>query len=395
MKILFLNVWPEIWAASRRHLDHSVHEIWHVCEQNGIKYIQGFLGDGEIKGLTMVDSEDVGILLEKLKAVYAEFPFERVVSLDEITAMPAALIRDVFDVPGPRLADVELYRDKRKMKECVGKGGIRVIRDLDPASFDTESFTPCVVKKVDGAAAVGVHICRDRAEFERHRGGLAEGALLEEYVAGEIFHIDGAFNSSGLVAMPHAYVNNCYNHYVLRQPLGSVGVDDPALKQRLVEFARRVVAAMPLREGIFHLEVIRNERDELVFLEIGCRVGGGEIYTNFFDVYDFDLLGFSIACQLGENPELTALRDQDVAGYLLINDFPVFPGVFTALHCGPLADDNCMYSVKNPKIGRRVGDRTYDFVAFALRARSAAEVRRSIEDLVANVKLQSAAVAAH
>jgi biotin carboxylase len=309
-----------------------------------------------------------------------------------MTMLPAAYISDVFNIPGPRLADVDYYRNKRKMKDRLAEKGIRVIRDIDPPVGGAAFPLPCVVKRPDGAAALGVQICRTAEEFEGQRDALAGGSLLEEYVEGDFFHVDGAFNEHGLAAVPHAYLNNCYNHYVNREPLGSVGIDDQRLKRRLLDFAEQVLRALPLPEGVFHLEIIRNKNDELVFLEIACRLGGGEIYTNFLDVYGVDLVGYSIDSQLGLHPKLPRPRDDLIAGTLLMNNYSHFPGLFSAVRMGPLAEDNCMYAARIPKLGRRVADRTYDFISFVFRGKTSEAVCDSISDVISNATLESVAV---
>jgi hypothetical protein len=390
MKILLINTWHQ-WPSSRPYLDHTANEIWHTCDEYGVGYIRNFVGENSIKGFNVVPTDDVGLFVESLQKIYSHFQFERVVACCELTVMGAALAREMFNIPGPKMAEVEPYRDKKKMKELVARHGVRVARDLDPAELRRGGFTPCVVKRPDGASAIDVHICRSLSDFEAHRDALDHGALLEEYVDGDVFHVDGAFNESGMSAMPHAYIGNCFDHYNTAKPLGSVGVDDPVLKARLLEMTRQVLAALPLREGIFHLEIIRSRRDELVFLEIACRIGGGDIYTNFVDVYNFDLLEFHIASQLGQAPALRELRQDEVAGWVKFNHFPHVPGVFTSLRCGKLAEDNCMYLAKNPnaRLGRKVHDRRRHFVTFALRAKSSAEVRASITDLIDNVALET------
>lgn len=388
MKILLLNIWQD-FPFSRSILNHEEHEIWHVCDPNGLRYIRNYLSEGEVKGITLPTSDDPRELLEALQAVYVDFPFERVVAFDERTVLTAAYIRDVFNIPGPRVAEVEPFRNKRTMKEILAKKGIRVIRDIDPSCFDTAEFTPCVIKRIDGTASGGVYLCPTIEEFEKHRGDLEHGALFEEFVEGDIFHIDGAFNATSFVSMPHAYISTCYHHYVLGQPVGSVAVEDPALKQRLNQFAEEVIAALPLREGIFHMEIIRTAQDELIFLETACRVGGGEVYRNFADVYDFNLLEFSIQSQLGLSPPLRELRKDTVAGWLMINNVDHIPGIYTGVHCGPLSEDNCMYSVWQPRIGRKYETREQAFVRFSLRGKTSAEVTASIHDLIANIKLGS------
>ncbi|MBN8211836.1 MAG: ATP-grasp domain-containing protein [Xanthomonadales bacterium] len=388
MKILLLNIWQD-FPFNRNLLNDEEHEIWHVCDPNGLRYVRNYVSEDEVSGITLPTGEDPRELLMALQSVYREFPFERVVALDERTVLPAAYIRDVFNIPGPRVAEVEPFRNKRTMKEILAKKGIRVIRDLDPSTFESGAFTPCVIKKIDGTASGGVHLCPTLADYEKHRGDLAHGSLFEEFVEGDIFHVDGAFKATGIVSMPHAYISTCYHHYVLGQPVGSVGMEESPLKQRLNQFAHEVIAALPLREGIFHMEIIRTADDELIFLEVACRIGGGEVYRNFADVYNFNLLEFSIQSQLGLDPPLRELRQDTIAGWLMINNVDHVPGIFTGVHCDPLALDNCMYSMWQPRIGRKYESREQGFVKFSLRGKTSSEVSTSILELMDKIKLNS------
>jgi len=386
VKILFLSIWSEM-PFYRTYFGGDDQEVWHVCDPNGHRFLRTFLAEDEIHGLTLPTSNSPQEMMMLLQDVYRDFPFERVVAIDEHAVLPAAYVRDVFNIPGPRVAEVELFRDKRKMKQFLAERGIRVIRDLDPASLSAENFVPCVIKKPDGTGADGVHICRTFAEFDERRGQIEQGALLEEFVEGDFFHVDGAYNEGGFVAMPHAYINTCYDHYIHSAALGSYGVDDPELKERLLNFARETVATLPLREGVFHLEIIRTPQDELIFLEIASRVGGGEIYRNFVDAYNFDLIGFHIQSQLGLAPPLRELRKNAIAGWLMINDFEHVPGIYAGVRCGTLREDNCMYSMWQPRLGRRVNARQNQLIKFSLRGTTSAEVRDSILELIDNVSV--------
>jgi len=389
MKIAILNNWDGLMHFFHRYIDHDQHEVWYVCDEKGEKGVRTFLGAEHQTRQVRIDKlDDERAVIEALRGLRDRVAFERIVAVDEFTVLPAARARDALGIPGPGALQVECYRDKRRMKEVLAAAGIRVIRDLSPATI-MDAFVPCVVKALHGAAAMGVHVCRTRAELEPRLEALAGGALLEEYVEGDFFHVDGAFDPDGVVAMPHAYVNDCYAHYVTRTPLGSIGVDDEVLRGRLVELAGRVVRALPLPTGVFHLEVIRTPDDQLVFLEIACRLGGGEIYQNFIDTYGLDLLGFHIAAELGAGPALTPLRRGDVAGWLMLNNFPHIPGVFTGLSARPLRPDTCAYGVRCPKLGRPIGP--FDYVSFSLRGRSSDVVRAGIDDLIANVRLHSEA----
>lgn len=388
MKILFLNVWDQ-WPSNRPYLNHKEHEIWYVCDPDGHRYVKNYLADDEIAGLTLPSSDDPHALLGLIQDVYQKFPFERVVGVDENTVLPAAYIRQAFNIPGPKPTEVEAFRNKRAMKQWLAPRGVRVIRDLDQAAFEAGPFSPCVIKPTDGFASGGVRICRTRADYERHRAEIANGAIFEEYVEGEVYHVDGAYNDEGLIAVPHYYINNCFEHYVHGRPVGSVGVDDPELKQRLVDFTREVIDALPSREGVYHMEVIRTPADELVFVEIGGRVGGGECYRNFTDVYDFDLLQFLIASQLGLSPKLRKLREGVVGGWVMINSVQHVPGIFTGIRYKPLSDDNCAYSVYHPRLGHKYKLRERMSLKYSFRGSSSAQVHDSVVEIMEGVSLES------
>lgn len=385
MKILILNNWSGLMHFFHQYVDHDVHEVHYLCDESGTKAVRTFLDPNHIHGMSAVkdfnDHEDVLKVAGELRR---DFPFERVVGVDEFSVLPAARIRDGLRIPGPRAADVELYRDKRLMKRHVAERGVRVPRDL-PAKIDPDTFIPCVVKRPDGAAAMGVTICRTPKEAEVALATADPSVIVEEFVEGDVFHIDGAYRDGQVVAVPHAYTATCYEHYVNATPLGSVKIDEPVLHKRLIEFTEKVVHAMPLREGVFHLEVLRNNADELVFLEIGCRVGGGEIYRNFIDVYGMDLLKFHIESDLGLQPRLRHLGHKASAGWLLMN-LAQRPRTFTGFHCALLSAENCMYAMRSVKLGRKI-EQAYDYIAFALRAPTSDEVRRSIDELVSKVQL--------
>lgn len=388
MKILFLNVWSE-WPAHRPYLRSPEHEVWYVCDPVGHRYVKNYLADDEIAGLTLPTSKDPMELLQLITEVYQKFPFERVVGIDENTVLPAAFIRQAFNIQGPKPAEVEAFRSKRAMKNWLAPRGVRVIRDLDQAAFEAGPFAPCVIKPADGFASLGVRICHTKEDYERYRHELTGDAMLEEYVAGEVYHVDGAYNEDGIVSVPHVYINNCWDHYVKGWPVGSVGVDDPVLKQRLVDFTRDVVKALPLKEGVYHMELIRTPGDELVFVEIGGRVGGGECYRNFTDVYDFDLLDFLIASQLGLKPSLRKLREGAVGGWLMVNSVEHVPGVFTGIRYKPLSDDNCAYAMAHPRLGHKYELRERMSLKYSFRGNSSAQVRQSVVEMMEAVSLES------
>lgn len=385
MKILILNNWSGLMHFFHEYINHDENEIHYFSDGNGLKGLRTFVNISRLSGVTQIqDFEDHEAIVASALALHKTFSFDRVVAVDEFTVLPAAKIRDQLDLLGHRSEQVELYRDKRLMKQYVASRGIRVPRDLDP-SADAKGLVPCVVKKADGAASQGVRIFHSYEQIKDIDLKSESIDLIEEYVHGQVFHIDGAFSNGKVAAAPHLYLTTCYDHYTTGAPIGSVLVDEPMLQKRLIDFTAQVISALPLSQGVFHLEVIKSDADELVFLEIACRVGGGEIYRNFIDVYGMDLLEFHIDSDLGLNPLLRQIRLDSAAGWLLIN-FPDRPCYFTGFHIDPLEADNCMYAMRSFKLGRKI-ELSYDYVAFAFRAESSRKVINSIEEVIRKTNL--------
>ncbi|WP_315707629.1 ATP-grasp domain-containing protein [Brenneria uluponensis] len=102
------------------------------------------------------------------------------------------------------------------------------------------------------------------------------GYEVEEYIEGDIYHVD-AILANG--SMPYfkvsKYLNTCLD-FRNGQPLGSVTVDNPEFIATAQIFTQEVCTRLNLENQAIHLELIECH-GELVFLEIGGRVGGGEI----------------------------------------------------------------------------------------------------------------------
>src|SRR5207245_2148698 len=108
-----------------------------------------------------------------------------------------------------------------------------------------------------------------------------EGLECEEYIEGDIYHVDGLAVAGEILALkPAKYLNTCLD-FARGRPLGSVGVDNASVVEEMASFTGRVLAALGLVTGAFHLELIRRPSppggEQVVFLEIGGRVGGAEI----------------------------------------------------------------------------------------------------------------------
>ncbi|MEV0899870.1 ATP-grasp domain-containing protein [Actinoplanes sp. NPDC049802] len=294
MHIVVVNRWPRFADGPRWDNELTRYEDFIDHENNHVSYVvdgpgvEGVLADpSRIAAMVRVaDVNDFQALRTAVSEVAARVgPVDHLIALSEFTLEIAARVREDLGIPGPRPEEVAVYRDKVRMKEVLAAAGVRVPRFAACAGVE-QSVTfaatvgyPVILKPVDGAASIGVHRVPDETAL---RALLAEVDLdryeIEEFITGAILHSDGFANESSGVELQvvSSYVNDCLG-FGAGQPLGSVVMQRSPLRERVEEFTRQCVAALGLRAVPFHLELFRTPGDELVFLEVGGRVGGSEV----------------------------------------------------------------------------------------------------------------------
>jgi hypothetical protein len=320
--------------------------------------------------------------------------FDHVIALSEFDLETGARIRAELGVQGASPRDIRRVRDKVAMKRHVAAAGIRVPRFVPAASAETvrgfaaEVGLPVVLKPRDSAASQGVVVAESRDELE---AALASVDLAryecEEYIAGDVFQLDGIVAADRLLAMRPARCINTDLAFARGERVGSVLNDDAELESRLRAFTARVLAALRLHTGAFHLEVFRVPADglpggyDLVFLEIGARVGGAQISYMWRDLYGVDLNDAWIRLQLGETVTLPALdASSPVGGFLLVPEPPGGPWQVAATRslAGSIPE---LYLELLPPVGTILDGRGgYDDIAgrFRFRGDSSAQVEAAI-----------------
>ncbi|MEX3960368.1 acetyl-CoA carboxylase biotin carboxylase subunit family protein [Trinickia sp. EG282A] len=310
-RIVVLNRWSDDFAAYHRYIDHTAHDVAYVCTPNGA----AALAAPRIAHVEHVpDFVDERALHEAVLACSAALGgIDRLIALSEFDLMAAARLRNAFGIFGDRPFTVVRFRDKAVMKRAVAAADLRVPRFVamkdvvfrDPKLIGAMRF-PLILKPRSGAASAGVRRVDTRAELDALWPTLPLADYeCEEYIEGTIYHVDG-FVAGGAFAIARAsrYVNTCLD-FAQGKPLGSVMLDPGPLNDALLTFARACLHALALSDGAFHIEIIDGV-DGLYFLEVGARVGGGEIPFLFRDLYGVDLCHLWVAQQSGDKAHFDA-----------------------------------------------------------------------------------------
>lgn len=232
---------------------------------------------------------DRTILLNSVSHLGRTHVFDRIVGLDDFDVEIAAMLREHLRVAGSGETVARYYRDKLAMRGKAREGGISVpdfIHVLNHAAlreFMDRVPAPWVLKPRSMAGAIGIKKIASQDEFWRIVDGLGDRQshyLLEQFVPGDIFHVDSAVfdgeirfaiaSGYGRPPMEVAHEGGVFTSRILDR------ASDVA--RQLLDANTRVMKVLGLQRGVSHTEFIRGKDDGRVyFLETSSRVGGAHI----------------------------------------------------------------------------------------------------------------------
>jgi biotin carboxylase len=215
--------------------------------------------------------------------------FDRIVALDEFDMELAATLREHLRVPGLGVSATRAVRDKLTMRELAAAAGVPVpefagIFHHDAVRRYLEGTAgPWVLKPRTQASAIGIRKLHRPDEvwpILDELGDLQSHHLIERYVAGDVYHVDGLVDRGELVfAEAHRYARPPFD--VMHA--GGVFCSRTVPRQGEEEAGLRaataaVLEAVGLDDGVFHAEFIRaTDTGVWYFLEVAARVGGAHI----------------------------------------------------------------------------------------------------------------------
>ncbi len=215
--------------------------------------------------------------------------YKRVVPLDEFDLDTAALLREHLRLPGTGRSATRPFRDKLAMRETAKRAGVPV-----PAfcgtwnhealwAFLSSTEGPWLLKPRESASAIGIQKFSDPNAvwpMLEKLGDEASHHLVERFVPGEIFHVEGlSWEGELLWALPHVYGQPPFETMhsggifsTRTLPRGS------ADEQALQVIHAKVLRGLGMTTGPTHSEFIKSHADgRFYFLETAARVGGAYI----------------------------------------------------------------------------------------------------------------------
>lgn len=215
--------------------------------------------------------------------------FDRVVALDEFDQEVAAQIREHMRLPGMNLSTALRYRDKLAMRSTARELGFLVPEFTgvfhydDLRSYMSRMPGPWLLKPRAEASALGIRKITEPEQLWRALDELGDAQsyfLLEQFVPGDIFHVDSIVSDGRVVfAVVHQYgrppMQVMHDGGVFTTRTVDRASEDWAA---LEELNARLAPGLGMERGVTHAEYIKAHADgRFYFLEIAARVGGAFI----------------------------------------------------------------------------------------------------------------------
>ena len=216
-------------------------------------------------------------------------PIDRIVALDEFDLENAAYLREHLRIPGMGLTTIRYFRDKLAMRGKAQESGvpvpefIHVLNHQALNDFMARVKSPWLLKPRSQASGIGMKKINEPHELWPYLDQLGDAQsnyLLEQFVTGDVFHIDSIVSERQVVfAEAHAYgtppLNTSHDGGVFTT--GTLPRDSAEAKA-LYRLNREVIESLGLVRGVTHTEFLRAREDgKFYFLEIAARVGGAYI----------------------------------------------------------------------------------------------------------------------
>lgn len=312
MKVVIINRWNDEFSRYDRSIDHRIHDVAYISKADSLTHLPRHLAKQVVTIDDITDQAKLSGALDDCIGVLGGI--DRLIALSEFDLINAARLRAQFSIPGIQPDQVTKFRDKVMMKNAILAAGLKAPAycELDnyaqALAFAQQYSYPIIIKPRAGAASVGVIKIDTGQELENAWTSIdLEDAEVEQYLDGDIYHVDGIADADGIAfCKASRYVNTCLD-FSCGQPLGSYVLPDDDFCRALQYFADRCLLALGVVDSAFHLEVIHH-RGDFYFLEVGARVGGGEIPFTMTEVHNVDLYQEWIRLQLKGGRSI--LRDQ-------------------------------------------------------------------------------------
>jgi biotin carboxylase len=383
--IVLINRWSKSvgFTNFEQYIDHREYDVHYVVVRGNEASIT--VDPTLVRGLHVVADLSLLTVREVCREIVAKHgAIDCLVAMAELDILTAAQLRDEFDIDGMRLETARRFIDKSVMKTLIRKAGIPTPEFRELADGPHGLQFPLILKPKRDASSRGVTKLLSPEDLERTMPTeRLEDYLLEEFCPDEVYHLDGFVRDGKLLFQSsNQYIGTCLD-FSHGSPLGSVEVTDPEKRQIFRGFVVRVLVALALDNGSFHLECFLREKTP-IFLEIGARAGGGDIREVIQLAHGFDIVKAWIDVQLGQDAGREIPASPASSGFLVMPG-PTAPAIL--MHADSYQGRfPCIKNEKIPPPGHRLSGKAADIFENSLARFQFVGDEREIRETIEAIK---------
>ncbi|MEU6658093.1 ATP-grasp domain-containing protein [Streptomyces sp. NPDC046821] len=275
-------------------------------------------------------------ILDTLKPLHDERPFDRVLTTTEPAAESTGFVVDSLGLPGVTEATARALKDKALTRELLAKYDLSPVRyqmvhnAAEIAEFQAEVGEKIIVKPVDGVASLHIHTVDGAEDAQRAWQALGEagitGIIAEEYLDGPVVSVD-SFSYDGR-HLPIGYSEYRMNERYVEWEVSTPSRYALPWLAELRELTPKLLDAVGLTEGPSHSEFVLTDKGPRV-LESHARLAGSGAPELVRRAFGLDLNRMFLTVPLGID-QLPATSPEPIGG-AAVRFFTPEPGTVAAV----------------------------------------------------------------
>jgi hypothetical protein len=243
---------------------------------------------------------------------------DRIVAGNERDILTSARLRDHFGLPGQKIAEALLFRDKVKMNEFARKNGVSVPESAvlssvtDAYTFAERTGFPILFKPRRGASSLGIVPISNEGDLvvaldqlfrsSRTNRDSETGYQVEQMIDGDIYSVNGfIMNGAPAVVWPNKVRGSWLGLACRGEPVFDFVMEpeEPEVAE-LVGFTKDLLSRFGFSDGVFHLEAFKEKcTGRIVLCEVASRSPGLLIADCWKKMFGLDLDEISFLLQAG------------------------------------------------------------------------------------------------
>ena len=235
--------------------------------------------------------------LQEVKRAVAFFfhkygPIDRLESHNEYWLELDAALREQFNIPGVRPADLNKTKYKSIMKQHFQAAGVPVVPGLvvhNKAEIDSaiaQLNLPLIAKPDNGVGAAATYKLMTPEDVAHFRETWDESTayFFEQFVSyPEVCTYDGLIDADGNIVFETSLTYYYAPLRLVLERLDNAFVIEKEIDPKLREYGRKIVQSFGMKERFFHIELFRTPDNDYIAIEYNNRPAGGFAV----DVYNF------------------------------------------------------------------------------------------------------------